>query len=226
MKAKIHMIVGHYGSGKTEFAVNYVLSLRKKQIRTALADLDIVNPYFRSREQAAFLEEQGIHVVSSHFGNDWRVELPSLDSELYSFFLAQDRENFLDVGGNAAGARVLARFRDRILEQPYDMWLVMNANRFETQSADAVLEFLESIERMCGLKINGLVNNTHMLEETGMPDMIKGDQVAGEVSERTGIPYLYLTCPDNMYQECSSRTWGAELFPIHMYMRPDYLLQK
>lgn len=224
MASKLHIIVGHYGSGKTEFAVNYAFDLRKDGSRVALADLDIVNPYFRSREHADELEAEGIHVVSNNFQNDWKMDLPALNSELYSFFENEDRENILDVGGNAAGARVLARFCDRLRGKQYDMWLVFNANRYETQNAEAAIEFARSIERMSGLTITGLINNTHMLMETEEEDLVRGDRIAREVSQRMGIPYVFMTCREDMLDGCREHEWGAPLYPIRIYMRPKYLL--
>ena len=223
--SNIHFIVGHYGSGKTEFAVNYAVRLRRNGANVAMADMDIVNPYFRTRQQAELLGTRGIRVVSGNLGNDWRIDLPALNSELQSFFIDNGRENVIDVGGNAAGARVLARFRDQIPETGYDMWLVINANRYESQSADQVIAFAESITAACGLHLTGTVSNTHMLRETTMEDILRGARVTREVSQRLGIPCIYTCCPEELLEECGAYKGEipGELFPIDLYMRPAYL---
>lgn len=95
MKTGIHMIVGHYGSGKSELCMNYALKLRQEGVDVAVADMDIVNPYFRTRQQAQVLGAKGIHVVSNNFNNDWRIDIPALNSELQSFFLDNGRENLI-----------------------------------------------------------------------------------------------------------------------------------
>lgn len=225
MKSNIHIIVGHYGSGKTEFAVNYAIRRRESGSEVAIADLDIVNPYFRSRQQADMLEAKGIRVVSSNLGNDWRLDLPALNSELQSFFIESQRENVIDVGGNAVGARVLARFRNEIAESRYDMWLVVNANRYETQTPEQAVAFATDITSACGLKLSGVVNNTHMLRETELEDILRGSEVTREVCSKLEIPCIYTVCPEHLLSACEAvkdRIPG-ELFPIKLYMRPSYL---
>lgn len=223
MNPNLHIIVGHYGSGKTEFAVSYARKLREDGAQVALADLDIVNPYFRSREHADELEVMGIHVVSSNFDNDWKVDIPALSGEIYSFFENPQRENILDVGGNAAGARVLARFSDRIQQMNYDMWMVVNTNRNETQTVEDTLAFADSIQRMSGLKINGIISNTHMLGETTAEDILRGDRISGEIAERLQIPYKYVICSQEMTEECRGLHLSAPLYPLQIFLRPDYL---
>lgn len=225
MNTGIHIIVGHYGSGKTEFAVNYAVACRKQGLDVAMADLDIVNPYFRTRQQAELLGARGIRVVSNNFDNDWKMDLPALNSELNSFFLDNGRENIVDVGGDAVGARVLGRFRDRITEGSYEMWMVVNANRFESQTAEQALRFAESIRISSGLDITGVINNTHMLRETAMEDILRGNEVVKEVCESLQVPCVYCSCPGDLADAC--RALGEELlgevFPVELFMRPEYL---
>ena len=226
MKTQIHIFVGHYGSGKTECAINYAVEQEKLGRTVAMADMDIVNPYFRTRQQAEVLGAQGIHVVSSNFDNDWRVDIPGLSSELQSFFVDNGRDNVIDIGGNAVGARVLARFRDQIEPGSYEMWFVVNANRYESQTADEVMEFARTIQESSGLKITGLINNTHMLTETTMEDVLRGNAVVEDVSRRLQVPCVYCSCPPELLEECRQRQDEllGEVVPVHMYVRPEYLL--
>ena len=225
MKSNIHIVIGHYGSGKTEFAVNYAIRRRESGSEVAIADLDIVNPYFRTRQQADMLEAKGIRVVSSNLGNDWRLELPALNSELQSFFIECQRENIIDVGGNAVGARVLARFRNEIVGSRYDMWLVINANRYKTQTPEQAIAFATDIAGACGLKISGVINNTHMLRETELKDILHGSEVTREVCSKLEIPCIYTVCPQHLLSACEAATdqIPGELFPVKLYMRPSYL---
>jgi len=225
MGHNICFIVGHYGSGKTEFALNYALKLRRSGRETAIADLDIVNPYFRSREKAALLQKEGIRVVSNNLDNEWRIDLPALSSELESFFIDSGRANVIDVGGDAVGARVLARFHDHIAEGSYDMWLVVNANRFGSRTAEQNLPFARTIMAESGLRLTGVVSDTHMLCETMMEDILRGGEVVGEVCRQLGLPCVYTVCPESLLAECEQQRekLPGELFPIQLYMRPDYL---
>lgn len=224
MKNNIHIIVGHYGSGKSEFCMNYAFARRQMGLEVAVADLDIVNPYFRTRQQADILGARGIRVVSNNMENDWKVDIPALNSELNSFFIDSQRDNIIDVGGNAVGARVLARFQDHIRDASYEMWMIVNANRYETQTAGQVMEFIREISRSSGLSMTGVVNNTHMLRETEMEDILRGNEVTKEVCEQSGLPCVYTVCPQRLEEAC--RANGGllgEIFPIQMYLRPDYL---
>lgn len=226
MVTKIHIFVGHYGSGKTECAINYAVEQKKLGQDVAMADLDIVNPYFRTRQQADMLGAKGIHVVSSNFANDWRVDIPGLNSELQSFFVDNGRDNVIDVGGNAVGARVLARFRDQIEPGSYEMWLVVNANRYESQTADQVIDFADSIQDSCKLNITGIINNTHMLTETTMEDILRGNEVVREVCSRLQVPCVFCSCSPELLSECLQRQEEllGKVTPVKMYVRPDYLM--
>ncbi len=223
MSANIHIIVGHYGSGKTEFAVNYALWHRQQGHQVAIADLDIVNPYFRTRQQAEVLGARGIRVVSNNMDNDWRVDIPAVSSEVYSFFVQEGRENIVDVGGNAVGARMLARFHNQIPTEGYNMWLVVNANRYETQTAEQALEFARGIMSTSGLRITGVINNTHMLRETELEDILRGNEVTKAVCEALEVPCVYTVCPRRLEAACRGQELLGELFPIDLHMRPDYL---
>ena len=108
MGAHIHIFVGHYGSGKTECAVNYAMEQARRGREVAMADLDIVNPYFRTREQAEMLGARGIRVVSSNFNNDWRVDIPGISSEIQSFFEGREggREGSRPFPGSDPGGKL------------------------------------------------------------------------------------------------------------------------
>ena len=224
MEKNVKIIAGHYGSGKSEFCMNYAIQKKAEGRSVAIADLDIVNPYFRTRQQAIVLQSKGIDIVSNNMENDWKVDIPAISSEVNSFFLDTGRLNILDVGGNAVGARVLARFADEIGKVPYDMWLVLNANRYETQTAEESVAFARDIMAMSGLKATGLINNTHMLRETELSDILRGNEVAIKAGEMLGLPVVYTVVPTRLGETCRARNdLAGEIFEIELYLRPNYL---
>ncbi|MDR3729434.1 MAG: hypothetical protein Q3X94_06595 [Oscillospiraceae bacterium] len=218
-KAKLVLITGHYGSGKTEFSVNLALQAAECPQKLALADLDIVNPYFRSRERKEQLDARGIRLIaSSQACTD--ADVPSLPADVFALFQDPDLYGIVDVGGDPDGARVLARFQPQIMATPHEMLCVVNANRPETRDADRAVSYLRAIEATCGVPMTGLVNNTHLCGETTVEEILKGARLVREVSERTGLPVVChvvvkALCGDKMLA-------GLPLFPIDIYMKKPW----
>lgn len=220
---KIYIIAGHYGSGKTEFSINLADYLMNQRRCVTLADLDIVNPYFRSREKAKDLMARGIRVISNNYENDNLIDVPAVSGEIQSVFLDHYRDGIVDLGGDAVGATVLRCYREIIRKNKYELWLVINANRYMTQSADAVCEYMDEISCACGLEFTGLINNTHMLYETSLADIQKGDLVTKEVSRRTKLPVRFVCCPSTLWPKITALGVAGELMDIKMNLRPDWL---
>lgn len=173
---RLVIVIGHYGSGKTEFAVNYAVKMKEIYENVSIADLDIVNPYFRSREKREFFEEIGIKLFDSSIRNT-AVDLPALPAELMGVITNPNIKSIIDVGGDPVGARVLARFAEQIKNVDYDMFYVINGNRPDTSTVDGVINYLKMIEATSRLKITGLVNNTHMLKATTVEDVEFGHEL-------------------------------------------------
>lgn len=220
---KVYIIVGHYGSGKTEFSVNLVYKLINEGRKVAISDLDIVNPYFRSREKSEEFKKIGVKLISNNFENDNLVDMPALSAEIQSLFINKERDNIIDVGGDAVGATVLGRFAKDISKIDYGMWIVINANRYQTQTVEQVLEYMSDIEFKSKLKINGLINNTHYLRETSIEDVVKGDKLVREVSKKTGVPIKYVAYLKEIQSELEKIDLLGKRMPIDMYMRPKWL---
>ena len=220
--ARIRIIIGHYGSGKTEFAVNYALELSKQTSNIALCDLDIVNPYFRSREKASLLEENNVHVISGARGHDINLDVPMLSPSILAPLQDETQNVILDVGGDSTGARVLARFAAFFKPGKYDMFFVLNANRQETQELKNVISHIRNIEDTVGAKVTGIVNNTHLLRETDAEEVMKGQKLAEEVSQATNIPIRYISTLEKVTRHLPADLEG-EVFPIQMYMREDWM---
>lgn len=219
---RLVIITGHYGSGKTEFAVNYAIKIKKMFEEVGLADLDIVNPYFRSREKKEILESKGIHVVESNISNT-TLELPALSAGIMGIIQNQDIHGVLDVGGDPVGARVLSRFSDLIKNNEYDLFYVINGNRSETRIKEDVINYLRAIEKVSSLRVTGLINNTHLLKSTMVSDVEYGHELAKEVSWEIDIPIRYEVAIKDVANKILNKDIRDKLFPINLYMREEWM---
>ena len=218
---RISIITGHYGTGKTEFAVNLALSMVQVRSRVMLADLDIVNPYFRSREKQALLEAAGVSLItSSPACSD--ADVPSLPAELLTILQNRDITGILDIGGDPVGARVLARFRPKLLEEDHQLIYVLNANRPEVRAEESAIRCLRGIESTTGLTCTGIVNNTHLCGETTPAEIRKGAALAAEVSRATGIPVLCHVAEERFADHL--RDLREPVFPITIKMKKPWEL--
>ena len=219
---RIRIIIGHYGSGKSEFSVNYAMKLAEMGRKVAIADLDIVNMYFRSREKAVEMENLGVKVIGSKI-NAPAIEVPSISPEVLTPLQDESYDTILDVGGDQVGARALGRYVDYFVEGNYDMFFVLNANRPETQTLDKVLEYMVKIEDVSRAKITGIINNTHLLKGTTAEDVLRGQELALEVSARTNIDIKYISVLESVVPTLPNDLEG-EIFPIKMFMREEWML--
>ena len=214
---RLTIVTGHYGTGKTEFSVNLALALAREHPNVTLADLDIVNPYFRSRERKALLAQHGVPLISSSQACA-DADVPSLPPQLLGLLDDRSRRGVLDIGGDPTGARVLARFRPRIEKEDYQLLFVLNANRPEVREREDAIRYLRSIEAVTGLSCTGIVNNTHLCGETTAEDIRKGAALAAAVSEETGIPVLCHTALETLAGDLED----LPLFPIRIYMKKPW----
>ena len=218
---RIRIIIGHYGSGKTEFAVNYAMKLAEIGKKTALADMDIVNPYFRSREKAEMMEARGIRVISGIRGHHANLDLPMITADVLTPMQDSSFDFVMDVGGNAVGALVIAQFNEYFTEGDYDMFCVLNRYRADTADVEGAIYHIRTIEATVGVKVTGLINNTHLLRETTAADVLFGQELVEEVSEKTGIPVRYVCALESVAGQLPSDIRG-EVFPVQMYMREEW----
>ena len=173
---RISIVTGHYGTGKTEFAVNLALALAAEGASVMLADLDIVNPYFRSRERRDLLENAGIRLISSSQACS-DADVPALPAELLAILENRDIRGVLDIGGDPVGARVLARFQPKIVQEDYQLIYVLNANRPEVRTPESAIAYLRGIEATTGLRCTAIVNNTHLCGETTAEEIRRAEEI-------------------------------------------------
>nr|NLI51708.1 ATP-binding protein [Propionibacterium sp.] len=193
----VRVIAGHYGSGKTEFAVSLALRDAARGRRVALVDLDIVNPYFRSRERAGLLEAAGVRVISSSLGHVATVEIPAIAPEVRAPIADPTTDVIVDLGGDDVGARVAVQLRADLRRRGYELLIVVNAHRPETRDAAGVLRHLDRIAAATGLTPSGLVSATHLLRETTPAHVLAGLALCREVAGLTGLPIRYVAAiPD------------------------------
>lgn len=217
---RIRIITGHYGSGKTEFAVNYTLGLAATGAKTAIVDLDIVNPYFRSRQMEPMFEEKGIRVISSSI-KGLSGDIPALSPEIYTVFHDKSYQAVLDVGGDKVGATALGRYHESLDEEPYDMMFVLNANRSLTHDVDGAVRYIREIEAGSRQKVTALVNNTHLCGETTIDDIMRGQKLCEQVSDVLGLPIKYIVVQKDLVPSLPPNLKG-EVFPIDIYMKKPW----
>ncbi len=188
---RITMLSGHYGSGKTNIAINLALRLRSQQKNVAIADVDIVNPYFRTKDSAQLLEKSDIKLICSPYANT-NLDIPSLPSEIYS--ITDDKSHYviMDIGGDDRGALALGRLRPSIItENNYDMLFVINCYRPLTADVESTLEVMREIETAGKIPFTAIVNNSNLGNETTPEAVLASLEYANEVSKATGLPIKY-----------------------------------
>ena len=209
---RITLFAGHYGSGKTNIAVNYAKFLREQGNAVVIADLDIVNPYFRTKDSQDDLAAAGIRLISSRFANS-NVDLPALPSEIYGIFEDKSSLAVLDVGGDDRGALALGRYTPLIkTEGDYEMLLVINYYRPLTRTPDDCIEIMREVEAAGGLNFTGLVNNSNLGAETTAQDILDSVEYANEVSRKTGLPLRMTAVEKSLFAELDGKI--ENLFPL------------
>lgn len=209
---RVTLFSGHYGSGKTNIAVNYAMKLNALGLPTAIADLDTVNPYFRTKDSETVLSKAGIRVISLPFANT-NVDLPSLPSEVYSLVQQHREYAVLDIGGDDDGAYALGRFTPFILEENnYDHFFVVNFFRPMTPDAESAAEYIADIEKACGIKFTGIVNNSNLGEETTAALIKSTFREADRLSELSDLPVAMTAAREDIAEELNR----ADIFSLKL----------
>jgi len=215
--------VGNYGSGKTEVAVNFALQMAAQGHSLAIADLDIVNPYFRCREATEEMEERGIRVVVPR-GANRHADLPIVLPAVKGLLSQEEGVAILDVGGDDVGAKALSHLaNDFPPPGDYKMLQVINRSRPFTDTVDGCLRMREQIETSSRLFVTGLVSNTHLIMETTPDTVLEGYQFALEVAERAGLPLEMVVVPAWIADEMDLTAFDAPVLVINREMLPPWV---
>jgi hypothetical protein len=217
---RLILFTGHFGSGKTEIAINYATKSAGEGRKTALVDLDIVNPFFRSTEVKDQLEASGVKVLSPNFAGT-TVDVPSLPAEIYSVFTGRYEKVIFDVGGDEVGARALGMYYPYFAKEPFRMFYVINTKRPLSSSMEDILEMFREVQIKSRLKVTDLINNTNLSYETQVYDIMEGQVLVKQVSEHVNIPVTYIAGVKEMLEKLPSDT-GCDLIPIDIYMKPPW----
>ncbi len=205
---RITLFAGHYGSGKTNIALNYARAVKP----CVIADLDIVNPYFRTKDSAAALAAEGIGLVVSDYANS-NVDFPALPKETYGLVADRATRVVIDVGGDDRGALALGRYVDDIrAENAYDMLAVVNASRPLTETPEDTVEVLREIEAACRLPFTGIVNNTNLGPATTAQTVIDSLPYAAAVARAMGLPVRFTCCRADLKDALAAQV--PSLFPL------------
>lgn len=211
---RITLFAGHYGSGKTNIAVNYALYLKSLGDDVVIADLDIVNPYFRTRDSLEELNGAGIKLISSEFASS-NVDLPALPQDVYSLLDKREEKAIMDIGGDDRGAYALGRYVDAIKEEnDYEMLFVFNKYRPLTPDALSACEIMREIEAACNLKFTAIVNNSNLGECTTEDVVLNSLDCAEELSELSGLPVKMTTVTENLVNNLNGKV--ENLFPLNL----------
>ena len=215
---RLTLLCGHYGSGKTNVAVNLAFYLKEQYNNMVVADLDIVNPYFRTKDSMEDFKARGIELICSEYANT-NVDIPALPANMYRLTADKDITAVIDVGGDDRGAYALGRLVPEIIaEDNYNMLMVINCYRPLTPDAESTIEVMREIESACGLKFTGLVNNSNIGDETTAEDIIKSIGYANEVSSVSGLPIVMTSVKAGLYDELHDKI--DNLLPMTLQAKP------
>ncbi len=215
---RLILLCGHYGSGKTNVAVNLAFCLKEQYNNIAVADLDIVNPYFRTKDSLADFKARGIDLICSEYANT-NVDIPALPADMYRLTADKSLKAVIDVGGDDRGAYALGRLVPEIKEEDnFDMLMVINGYRPLTPDAPSTLEVMREIEAACGLQFTGIVNNSNIGEETTAQTVLDSLAYANAVSELSGLPIVMTGAKAELCDQLKQNI--NNLLPLKLQAKP------
>ncbi len=211
---RITLLCGHYGSGKTNVAVNMAYDLKNQFDKVSIADLDIVNPYFRTKDSQNDFKKRGIELICSEYAGS-NVDIPALPAEIYSLTDQKEKYAVIDVGGDDRGAYALGRISPAIIkENNYEMLFVINCFRPLTNDASSTIEVMKEIENAANMKFTAIVNNSNLGEETTKEDILKSLSYADEISKISGLPIKCTSVYNKLYDDLKNEI--SNLFSLNL----------
>ena len=219
--APIVLFVGNFGSGKTEVAVNFALNRLEEGEEVRIADLDVVNPYFRSREVRDILTAKGIRVVVPEEGL-LEADLPIVIPQIKGVIEKPKGVTILDVGGDDVGATVLGSLNNAFIRSPFSMLQVINEKRPFTETVEDCLKIGRGIEAASRLKVTGIVGNSHLMDETSPETIYDGYEFSRNVAAELGLPLVFITCEERLIPELDITKIGCPILPITRMLLPPW----
>lgn len=211
---RLYIICGHYGSGKTNVAVNLAFHLKKSCKNVAIADLDIVNPYFRTKDSAKELSAADIGLICSEYAGS-NVDIPALPQDMYAITDKLDTKYILDIGGDDRGALALGRIAPKIIEENnYEMLLTVNCFRPLTRDTQSVLEVISEIETAAKIRFTGIINNSNLGEETTAENVLSSASYAEDISRATGLPIVFTAVDERLADAVKDKI--QNVFPLKL----------
>lgn len=216
--SRIVIFAGRFGSGKTEVAVNYAVQLAQEREEVALVDLDLITPYYRTRETAETLAQRGVEVIAPAAATR-QLHVPAVTAEILAALQDRGRPVVLDVGGDEEGARSgLGQFSRSLAQMGYTLSLVVNPYRLHTSTVEGIARAVGQIERGSGLRINGLVSNPNLMGETTLRVVDKGHSLIEEASRELGLPIAFLCLEEGIAQEIPRDHFRQPVLPLVRYL--------
>jgi hypothetical protein len=216
--ADITIITGHFGSGKTEISINLALEAAKERTRVAVADLDIVNPYYRARDARAIFSEKGIELIAPA-ERLAAADLPIVPGDLSRVIYDPSYKLIVDAGGDKDGATALGQFYNDWKEMKLEVLFVLNANRPYVSTLEGAMDTLKKIEKASRLKITGIINNSNVGNDTTVQDVSKGLKLSMALSDQLGIPMLYTVVPQHLATEALEEVDIEAAAPVKVISR-------
>jgi hypothetical protein len=221
MDKRIFIFSGYYGSGKTEVATNFALFLKKGHDHVAIADMDVVNPYFRSRDKELFFRDRGIDLIAPPERIN-AADLPTITASIGGMI---DNEKFkvvLDMGGDDVGTIPLGSIRKRIEARgKYEMFIIANLNRPFTRNTEGIIQMADLIEKMSEIRPTAIISNTHMKEFTDREMILRGAEHCSEAARRLNIPLAFITVPafldEKSFRETLAGRFEGDVFPLELF---------
>jgi hypothetical protein len=219
---RISIFIGGFGSGKTEISINYALRMRDQGKAVKLVDLDVIDPYFRVREQKESLESKGIEVISPA-GKLAGADLPALPPAIYSIFNS-DASVVIDVGGDDIGSVALGRFREQLKAMPCNVFFVVNTCRPGTNDVAGIVRILAGIEETSRLQANALICNTNLGRQTDVNTILAGFQVVSSAAERLAVPVAFIAARRDLAGQLNLP--GVPVLPLDIFMKPPWEIEQ
>jgi hypothetical protein len=218
MNNRITILSGHFGSGKTEISINLALRERKKYDKVAINDLDVINPYFRSREVADLFEKNDVELISPK-GNLAAADLPIVSGEIYRVLHDPRYKIIIDPGGDKDGATALGQYYHEWKDMNPEMYFVLNANRPYVSTLEGALYTVKEIEKVSRLKVTGLINNSNIGSATTIDEITRGFELSSLVAENLQIPLLYTCVASHLEKDIADFAKNHEVMMIQRFMK-------